>query len=146
NPRNVTGGVNEAFESAELFIGVSGGHIGRAAVKLMAPQPLILTLATRTPEIDPAISRECAASVATGRSALPHQIHPVLACPCIFAGALAAKATKITPEMKLAAADAIASIVADELEPGCIVPEAIDGRVAPAVKAAVQAAAEAQGV
>ena len=145
NPRNVTGGVNEAFESAELFIGVSGGSIGEEAVKLMAPQPIIFTLANPTPEIDPEISRKYAAIVATGRSDLPNQINNVLAFPGIFAGALAAKAEKITPEMKLAAADAIASIVADELEPGCIVPEAIDGRVAPAVKAAVQAAAEAQG-
>ena len=146
NPRNVTGVVNEAFEGAELFIGVSGGNIGEEAVKLMAPQPIIFTLANPTPEIDPEISRKYAAIVATGRSDLPNQINNVLAFPGIFAGALAAKATKITPEMKLAAADAIASIVADELEPGCIVPEAIDGRVAPAVKAAVQAAAEAQGV
>ena len=112
----------------------------------MAPQPIIFTLANPTPEIDPEISRKYAAIVATGRSDLPNQINNVLAFPGIFAGALAAKATKITPEMKLAAADAIASIVADELEPGCIVPEAIDGRVAPVVKAAVQAAAEAQGV
>src|SRR5699024_1969646 len=121
NPRGVTGGVNEAFTGAELFIGVSGGNIGEEAVKLMAPQPILFTLANPTPEIYPAVAQTYGAVVATGRSDLPTQINNVLAFPGIFAGALAAKATKITPEMKLAAADAIASIVSDELEPGRIV-------------------------
>ncbi|MFH0411025.1 NADP-dependent malic enzyme [Corynebacterium sp. L4756] len=145
NPRGVTGGINEAFTGAELFIGVSGGNIGEEALQLMAPEPILFTLANPTPEIDPALSNKYGAVVATGRSDLPNQINNVLAFPGIFAGALAAKATKITPEMKLAAAEAIASIVADELDPGRIVPAAIDSRVAPAVKAAVQAAAETHG-
>lgn len=86
--------------------------------------------------------------MATGRSDLPNQINNVLAFPGIFAGALAAKVKKITPEMKLAAADAIAAIAAiaaEDLAVGKIVPQAIDPSVAPAVKAAVQAAAEGQG-
>ncbi|MEY8577040.1 NADP-dependent malic enzyme [Corynebacteriaceae bacterium 6-324] len=145
NPRGVTGGVNEAFTGAELFIGVSGGSIGEDALKLMAPDPILFTLANPTPEIDPALSQKYGAIVATGRSDLPNQINNVLAFPGIFAGALAAKAKKITPEMKLAAADAIAAIAAEDLAVGKIVPQAIDPRVAPAVKAAVQAAAEAQG-
>ena len=145
NPRDVTGGVNEAFTGAELFIGVSGGGIGEDALKLMAPDPILFTLANPTPEIDPALSQKYGAIVATGRSDLPNQINNVLAFPGIFAGALAAKAKKITPEMKLAAADAIAAIAAEDLAVGKIVPQAIDPRVAPAVKAAVQAAAEAQG-
>lgn len=145
NPRDVTGGVNEAFTGAELFIGVSGGSIGEDALKLMAPDPILFTLANPTPEIDPALSQKYGAIVATGRSDLPNQINNVLAFPGIFAGALAAKAKKITPEMKLAAADAIAAIAAEDLAVGKIVPQAIDPRVAPVVKAAVQAAAEAQG-
>ena len=145
NPRGVTGGINEAFTGAELFIGVSGGSIGEDALKLMAPGPILFTLANPTPEIDPALSQKYGAIVATGRSDLPNQINNVLAFPGIFAGALAAKAKKITPEMKLAAADAIAAIAAEDLAVGKIVPQAIDPRVAPAVKAAVQAAAEAQG-
>ena len=141
----MTGGINDAFTGAELFIGVSGGNIGEEALQLMAPEPILFTLANPTPEIDPALSQKYGAIVATGRSDLPNQINNVLAFPGIFAGALAAKAQKITPEMKLAAADAIAAITADELEPGRIVPPAIDPRVAPAVKAAVQAVAEEQG-
>src|SRR5699024_3974985 len=78
NPRGVTGGVNEAFTGAELFIGVSGGNIGEEAVKLMAPQPILFTLANPTPEIDPAVSQKYGAVVATGRSDLPNQINNVL--------------------------------------------------------------------
>ena len=145
NPRGVVGGVNDAFTGAELFIGVSGGNIAEEALQLMAPEPILFTLANPTPEIHPELSQKYGAIVATGRSDLPNQINNVLAFPGIFAGALAAKVKKITPEMKLAAADAIAAIAADELEPGRIVPQAIDSRVAPAVKAAVQAVAEEQG-
>ncbi|WP_211439583.1 NAD(P)-dependent malic enzyme [Corynebacterium glutamicum] len=144
NPRGISGGINEAFTDANLFIGVSGGNIGEDALKLMAPQPILFTLANPTPEIDPELSQKYGAIVATGRSDLPNQINNVLAFPGIFAGALAAKAKKITPEMKLAAAEAIADIAAEDLEVGRIVPTALDPRVAPAVKAAVQAVAEAQ--
>ncbi|NLZ57285.1 MAG: NAD-dependent malic enzyme, partial [Corynebacterium sp.] len=76
---------------------------------------------------------------------LPNQINNVLAFPGIFHGALAAHAKKITPEMKLAAAEAIAAIVEDELSVDSIVPSALDPRVAPAVSAAVKAVAEQQG-
>ena len=144
NPRGISGGINEAFTDADLFIGVSGGNIGEDALKLMAPQPILFTLANPTPEIDPELSQKYGAIVATGRSDLPNQINNVLAFPGIFAGALAAKAKKITPEMKLAAAEAIADIAAEDLEVGRIVPTTLDPRVAPAVKAAVQAVAEAQ--
>ena len=144
NPRGISGGINEAFTGADLFIGVSGGNIGEDALKLMAPQPILFTLANPTPEIDPELSQKYGAIVATGRSDLPNQINNVLAFPGIFAGALAAKAKKITPEMKLAAAEAIADIAAEDLEVGRIVPTTLDPRVAPAVKAAVQAVAEAQ--
>lgn len=145
NPRGVTGGVNDAFTGADVFIGVSGGNIGEEALKLMAQDPILFTLANPTPEIDPELSNRYGAIIATGRSDLPNQINNVLAFPGIFHGALAARAKKITPEMKLAAAEAIAAIAEDELSTGSIVPSALDPRVAPAVSAAVRAAAEAQG-
>lgn len=142
NPRGVTDGVNEAFTGADTFIGVSGGSIGEEALKLMAPDPIMFTLANPTPEINPELSRRYGAIVATGRSDLPNQINNVLAFPGIFHGALAAEATAITPEMKLAAARAIAEIAAEDLDAGYIVPSPLDPRVAPAVSAAVQAAAQ----
>lgn len=141
NPRGVTGGVNDAFTDADTFIGLSGGTIGEESVRLMAPEPILFTLANPTPEIDPEISRRYGAVVATGRSDLPNQINNVLAFPGIFHGALAAEATGITMEMKLAASRAIAEIAADELTADYIVPSPLDPRVAPAVSAAVRAAA-----
>ncbi len=141
NPRGVTGGVNDAFTDADTFIGLSGGTIGEESVRLMAPEPILFTLANPTPEIDPEISRRYGAVVATGRSDLPNQINNVLAFPGIFHGALAAEATAITMEMKLAASRAIAEIAADELTADYIVPSPLDPRVAPAVSAAVRAAA-----
>ena len=144
NPRGVTGGINEAFTGADTFIGLSGGNIGEEALQLMADEPILFTLANPTPEIDPELSRRYGAVVATGRSDLPNQINNVLAFPGIFHGALAANATAITMEMKLAASRAIAEIAADDLEAGYIVPSPLDPRVAPAVSAAVQAAAQGQ--
>ena len=84
--------------------------------------------------------------VATGRSDYPNQINNVLAFPGVFRGALAARATRVTQGMKVAAAEAIAGVVAEELRPDAIVPSALDPRVAPAVAAAVQAAAVRDGV
>lgn len=141
NPRGITGGINEAFTNADTFIGVSGGNIGEEALQLMAPEPILFTLANPTPEIDPELSRRYGAIVATGRSDLPNQINNVLAFPGIFHGALAANAKAITPAMKLAASRAIAEIAEETLEHGRIVPSPLDPRVAPAVSAAVQAAA-----
>jgi malate dehydrogenase (oxaloacetate-decarboxylating) len=84
--------------------------------------------------------------VATGRSDFPNQINNVLAFPGVFAGAFDARATAITEHMKLAAADALAAVVADELRPDRIVPSPFDERVAPAVAAAVAATARQDGV
>ena len=87
-----------------------------------------------------------AAIVATGRSDFPNQINNVLAFPGIFRGALDARATRITERMKVAAAEAIAEVVSDELRADAIVPSALDPRVAPAVAEAVARAAERDGV
>ena len=141
-----SGGVKEALIGADVLIGVSGGAIGEEALAGMAPGGIIFALANPTPEVPPAIAAKYAAIVATGRSDFPNQINNVLAFPGIFRGALDARATTITDRMKVAAAEAIAEVVADELRPDAIVPSPLDPRVAPAVAAAVMRAAERDGV
>ncbi|MEZ2121749.1 NADP-dependent malic enzyme [Corynebacterium sp. CCM 9203] len=141
NPRRVMGGVAEALAGADTFIGLSRGHIREEELKLMAPDPILFSLANPDPEIAPDLARRYGAVVATGRSDLPNQINNVLAFPGIFQGALAARATAITPAMKLAASRAIAAIAAENLDADYIVPSPLDARVAPAVSTAVQAAA-----
>ncbi|NHW87748.1 NAD-dependent malic enzyme, partial [Escherichia coli] len=85
------------------------------------------------PEVDPQVAARHVAVVATGRSDHPNQINNVLAFPGVFRGARAARASRITDAMKVAAADAIASVVAETLTPEAIVPSPLDPRVAPAV-------------
>jgi malate dehydrogenase (oxaloacetate-decarboxylating) len=141
-----TGGVGEALIGADVLIGVSGGTIEEAALAGMAPGGIIFALANPTPEVLPHIASRYAAVVATGRSDFANQINNVLAFPGIFRGALDARATTITERMKVAAAEAIAEVVADELRADAIVPSALDPRVAPAVAAAVARAAQLDGV
>jgi malate dehydrogenase (oxaloacetate-decarboxylating) len=141
-----TGGIQEALIGADVLIGVSGGSIGEAALAGMAPGGIIFALANPTPEVPPQIAHKYAAIVATGRSDFPNQINNVLAFPGIFRGALDSRATTVTERMKVAAAEAIAEVVADDLRPEAIVPSALDPRVAPAVAAAVARAAERDGV
>jgi malate dehydrogenase (oxaloacetate-decarboxylating) len=112
----------------------------------MSPGGIIFGLANPTPEVLPQIAHRYAAVVATGRSDFPNQINNVLAFPGIFRGALDARATTVTEGMKVAAAEAIAAVVADDLRPEAIVPSPLDPRVAPAVAAAVARAAERDGV
>ncbi|MEV6629399.1 NADP-dependent malic enzyme [Actinoplanes sp. NPDC051470] len=141
-----TGGVTEALIGADVLVGVSGGTIGEDALAGMAPGGIIFGLANPTPEVMPHVAHRYAAIVATGRSDFPNQINNVLAFPGIFRGALDARATTVTEGMKVAAAEAIAEVVADDLRPEAIVPSPLDPRVAPAVAAAVAAAAEREGV
>ena len=112
----------------------------------MADNAIIFAMSNPDPEIHPDIARKYAAIVATGRSDFPNQINNVLAFPGVFRGALDAGARRITEGMKLAAADAILSVVADELSVDKIVPSPLDPRVEPAVAEAVAAAAKAEGV
>jgi malate dehydrogenase (oxaloacetate-decarboxylating) len=141
-----SGTIPQALENADVFIGVSAkGLLGAGDVAAMAKDAIVFALANPDPEIDPAIAREFAAVVATGRSDEPNQINNVLAFPGIFRGALDAEATAITEEMKLAAARAIASVVhADELGPSYIIPSVFNPAVAPAVARAVTEAAGGQ--
>jgi malate dehydrogenase (oxaloacetate-decarboxylating) len=141
NATRVANGIEAALMGADVLIGVSGGQIAESAVASMAPNSMIFALANPTPEVPPAVAGKYAAVVATGRSDFPNQINNVLAFPGIFRGALDAGAQRITEAMKLAAADAIAGIVAGELRADQIVPSPLDPRVAPAVAAAVIAAA-----
>ncbi|WP_328916000.1 MULTISPECIES: NAD(P)-dependent malic enzyme [unclassified Streptomyces] len=146
NKAGRTGSLESALDGADVFIGVSGGTVPESAVATMAKGAFIFAMANPTPEIHPEVARAYAAVVATGRSDFPNQINNVLAFPGIFAGALQVRASAITEGMKLAAADALAAVVADELSAECVIPSPFDPRVAPAVTAAVAAAARAEGV
>ncbi len=144
NPRGVVGGAAEALAGADVFIGVSAGTIDEGVIASMNDDAIIFALSNPDPEIHPEIAAKHAAVVATGRSDFPNQINNVLAFPGVFAGALDAGATRITESMKLAAAEAILSVVAEDLAVDKIVPSPLDPRVAPAVAAAVAAAANAE--
>ncbi|RLU99228.1 NAD-dependent malic enzyme [Streptomyces griseocarneus] len=146
NKAGLEGPLETALKGADVFIGVSGGTVPEPAVATMAQDALIFAMANPTPEIHPDVAHKYAAVVATGRSDYPNQINNVLAFPGIFAGALQVRASRITEGMKLAAAEALAAVVADELSAECVIPSPFDERVAPAVTAAVAAAARAEGV
>lgn len=112
-------------------------------VAAMAKDSIVFALANPDPEVDPREARKYAAVVATGRSDQPNQINNVLAFPGVFRGMLDAHAEEFTEEMALAAARAIADVVGeDKINPTVIVPSVFDSRVAPAVAAAVRAAAQ----
>jgi malate dehydrogenase (oxaloacetate-decarboxylating) len=146
NRAGLSGGLAQAMNGADVFIGVSSGQVPEAIVATMAPDAIIAAMANPNPEIHPDIAHKYAAVVATGRSDFPNQINNVLAFPGVFAGALSVRATRITEGMKLAAAEALAQVVAGELAPDKVIPSPFDERVAPAVTAAVADAARRDGV
>jgi malate dehydrogenase (oxaloacetate-decarboxylating) len=145
NPDGLTGGMIEALKGADMFLGVSGGVVPEELIATMAPDGIVFALSNPDPEIHPELAAKHAAVVATGRSDFPNQINNVLAFPGVFRGALDAGARRITEKMKLAAADAIFSVVGDDLARDRIVPSPLDPRVAPAVAQAVAAAADTPG-
>ena len=140
NPHNFKGSIGEAMAGADVFIGVSAPNVlTEADVASMAKGSIVFALANPDPEIDPAIARKYAAVVATGRSDQPNQINNVLAFPGIFRGLLDANASKISDEMLMAAAEAIADCVSpDQLNTSFIVPSVFDPNVVKAVAAAVK--------
>jgi len=142
NPRRVSGGVAEALDGADVFVGLSCARLPEEMLALMTPGGFVFALSNPDPEVHPDVAARYAAIVATGRSDFPNQINNVLAFPGVFRGALDVGARRITEAMKLAAADAILSVVADDLAPDRIVPSPFDPRVAPAVAAAVAAASD----
>ncbi|MCX6483891.1 MAG: NADP-dependent malic enzyme [Mycobacterium sp.] len=142
NPESRTGGLAEALTGADVFLGVSAGKVGEELIATMAPGGVVFALSNPDPEIHPEVAKRYAAVVATGRSDFPNQINNVLAFPGVFRGALDAGARRITEKMKVAAAEAIFSVVGDDLAADHIVPSPLDPRVGPAVAAAVAAAVE----
>jgi malate dehydrogenase (oxaloacetate-decarboxylating) len=140
NPTNFTGNISEAMVDADVFIGVSAPNVLiESDIASMAKGSIVFALANPDPEIDPAIARKYAAVVATGRSDQPNQINNVLAFPGIFRGLLDANAHKISDQMLVAAAEAIADCVSpDQLNTSFIVPSVFDPNVVKAVAAAVK--------
>ena len=136
------GTLADALCGADIFIGVSAPNIvTEDMVASMNKDAILFAMANPVPEIMPDLAKKAGAKVVgTGRSDFPNQVNNVVAFPGIFRGALEGRATQITEEMKLAAADAIAGLVAEEdLSDTNILPEAFDPRVADAVSAAVKA-------
>ncbi|MER5376740.1 NADP-dependent malic enzyme [Streptomyces sp. NPDC002132] len=146
NKAGLTGSLEDALAGADVFIGVSGGTVAEEAVASMAEGAFVFAMANPNPEVHPEVAHKYAAVVATGRSDFPNQINNVLAFPGIFAGALQVRASRITEGMKIAAAEALAGVVGDDLAADYVIPSPFDERVAPAVTAAVAAAARAEGV
>ncbi|GLW44522.1 malate dehydrogenase [Streptomyces sp. NBRC 14336] len=146
NKAGISGSLEDALAGADVFIGVSGGTVAESAVASMAEGAFVFAMANPNPEVHPEVAHKYAAVVATGRSDFPNQINNVLAFPGIFAGALQVRASRITEGMKIAAAEALASVVGDDLAADYVIPSPFDERVAPAVTAAVAAAARAEGV
>lgn len=142
NPEQRSGGIAEALVGADVFLGVSAGLVPEELIATMAPNGIVFALSNPDPEIHPDVAKRHAAIVATGRSDFANQINNVLAFPGVFRGALDSGARRITEKMKVAAAEAIFSVVGDDLAPDYIVPSPLDPRVGPAVAAAVAAAAE----
>jgi malate dehydrogenase (oxaloacetate-decarboxylating) len=143
NAANLTGGMAEALDGSDVFLGVSGGAVPEELIATMAPNGIVFALSNPDPEIHPQVAAKYAAVVATGRSDFCNQINNVLAFPGVFRGALDAGARRITEKMMIAAAEAIFSVVSDDLAVDRIVPSPLDLRVGEAVAAAVALATEA---
>ncbi len=148
NPDRERGTADEVLAGADVYIGLSQpGAVSLEGISAMAEDAIVFAMANPTPEVAPADLAELAAVVATGRSDYPNQINNALAFPGLFRGALDVRARDITDQMKLAAGEAIAAVVAaDELGPEYIVPSLFNRAVVPAVAAGVAEAAERDGV
>ena len=146
NPRGLAGDQAVALDGADVFIGVSGPNsLPLETVRTMSDDRIVFALANPTPEIHPDVARPEVAVMATGRSDFPNQINNVLAFPGLFRGLLDAAATAVTDETKIAAAEAVASIVGDDLSADYIIPSPFDRSVVPVVAASVAATSRSQG-
>ncbi len=144
NEENIKGSLKDALVGSDVFIGVSQGNlVDKEMIKSMNKDGIVFALANPVPEIYPNDAKKAGAKIiATGRSDFPNQINNVVAFPGIFRGALDAKATEITDEMKIAAAYAIANMVSgEELREDFIIPDALNRNVAKEVAKAVKNAA-----
>jgi malate dehydrogenase (oxaloacetate-decarboxylating) len=148
NPHRRTGGVADVIQGADVFIGVSRpGVLTVEGVKSMARDPIVFAMANPEPEISPEVAEPYVRVMATGRGDYPNQINNVLCFPGMFRGALDCRATTINEEMKLAAAQAIASVVSDdELNEMYVIPSTFNDKVVERVSRAVAEAAIRTGV
>ncbi len=149
NLEKKAGSLAEVIKGADVFIGVSApGSLTADMVRTMAPDPIIFAMANPVPEIMPDEAKAAGVRImGTGRSDFPNQINNVLAFPGIFRGALDVRASDINDEMKIAAAEAIASVIPEsELTPDYIIPDSFNPHVKDAVAEAVKAAARRTGV
>jgi len=147
NRAGLTGSLADALAGADVLLGLSGGTVPTEAVASMAPEAIVFAMANPVPEVLPEVARAAGARVvATGRSDYPNQINNVLAFPGVFKGAMRVRASRITEAMKMAAADALAAVVGNDLSEDLVIPSVFDPRVAPAVADAVAEAARAGGV
>lgn len=141
NLSNETGSLADALKGADIFVGVSAPNIVTTEmVASMNTDAILFAMANPVPEIMPDVAKSAGARiVGTGRSDFPNQVNNVIAFPGIFKGALEGRASQITEEMKLAAAEALAALVSDEeLSEDFIMPEAFDPRVPEVVSQAVK--------
>ena len=134
NPHNVSGSFNDALAGADIFIGVSKADLlSEEDVKKMAANPIVFGLANPNPEIKPELAKKAGVAIlATGRSDYPNQVNNAVAFPGIFRGALDNKVSKITDDHKIAAAEAIASLVNEPSEEN-IIPSVFDERLVPTI-------------
>ena len=149
NLEKKAGSLQDVIKGADVFIGVSApGSLTAEMVKTMASDPIIFAMANPVPEIMPDEAKAAGVRImGTGRSDFPNQINNVLAFPGIFRGALDVRASDINDEMKIAAAEAIASVIPEnEITPEYIIPDSFNPHVKDAVAEAVKAAARRTGV
>ena len=149
NLKKIKGSLGDVIKGADVFVGVSApGSLTKEMVATMAKDPIIFAMANPVPEIMPDEAKAAGVRImGTGRSDFPNQINNVLAFPGIFRGALDVRARDINDEMKIAAADAIASCVSEsELRPDYIIPDSFNPHVKDAVANAVKEAARRTGV
>lgn len=149
NPIHQSGTLKEAIHNADVFVGVSQANmVTPEMVRSMDRDPIIFAMANPVPEIMPDVAKEAGAVVVgTGRSDFPNQVNNVLVFPGFFKGLLRVGATKVTQEMKIRAAEALAAVITDEeLNADYVLPDAFDERVADAIADAVSAEAIASGV
>ncbi len=149
NPIHQSGTLKDAIHNADVFVGVSQANmVTPEMVRSMDRDPIIFAMANPVPEIMPDVAKEAGAVVVgTGRSDFPNQVNNVLVFPGFFKGLLRVGATKVTQEMKIRAAEALASVITDEeINEDYVLPDAFDERVADAIADAVSAEAVASGV
>lgn len=149
NPEGASGTLADAMKGSDVFIGVSAaGIVSEEMVASMNDDAIVFAMANPVPEIDPALAKKAGARVVgTGRSDFANQINNVLIFPALFRGALDAGATRITEGMKIAATEALASLIGeDELSEEYVIVSALDPRVKEAVSQAVAKSAVKEGV